>query len=60
MFTPQMIVEHWADICVDLHETFGVDVDDPTLHRTWPWLYARIVAVAARPGTRLHHILFAT
>lgn len=50
------IFEAWVCVETDLHATFGIDLDAP-VERTWRWLRARIVALAAMPDTRTFHAL---
>nr|WP_239159997.1 hypothetical protein [Virgisporangium ochraceum] len=56
---------HWSDILTrwhlveaDLHETYGIDVEQPDLlrHRSWRWLRTRIVGLLSA-DTRLNRAL---
>ncbi|RLV56087.1 hypothetical protein D9V41_09235 [Aeromicrobium phragmitis] len=46
-----MLIEHWSLIEADLHEVYGIDVDDRGLMRarSWRWLRTRIHALLDRP-----------
>ena len=44
------ILERWDLVLLDLHSLLGVDYDDPTLIRPWPWWRDRIRALVAMPG----------
>lgn len=50
------IFDNWPVIAIEIHEHYGVDVE--VEERPWPWLYNRVIALAGRPGTRLHQIAF--
>ncbi|KMM44857.1 hypothetical protein CWIS_13565 [Cellulomonas sp. A375-1] len=40
------LLKQWALVEVDLHQTFGVDLEDPALAgRSWRWLRRRILAL---------------
>lgn len=49
------MLRHWKAAELDLHETFGIDVDEPGLleRRTWRWLLLRLSDLVVRPGTRI-------
>ncbi|TDC81923.1 hypothetical protein E1193_13480 [Micromonospora sp. KC606] len=52
------ILTHWLLVEADLHERYGVDVDDRALlrARSWRWLETRIVGLLAA-DTRLNRAL---
>ena len=43
----------------DLHQVYGLDLDDRDLlrSRTWRWLKTRIIGLLDQPETRLYRIL---
>jgi hypothetical protein len=42
----QRLLEQWALIEADLHDTYGIDVEDGILRRrTWRWLQIRILGL---------------
>ncbi len=45
------LLNEWESVAADLHERFGVDVEDDTLmlSRSWFWLADRIGALLATP-----------
>ena len=45
------ILRHWRYVEADLHETFGIDLDEPGLmqSRSWRWLKRRIEQLLTRP-----------
>lgn len=46
-------MEHWRLVETDLHEVYGIDVDDDELMaaRTWRWLRARVLSLLDKPAT---------
>ncbi|MGB3707597.1 hypothetical protein [Gordonia sp. (in: high G+C Gram-positive bacteria)] len=48
------VMAHWEDAECDLHEVFGIDVEDHVLlrERTWRWLELRLRDLIQR-GPRL-------
>ncbi|MFD0595090.1 hypothetical protein ACFQZ4_24190 [Catellatospora coxensis] len=52
------MLTHWALVEADLHERYGIDVDDRALMRarSWRWLSTRIVGLLAE-DTRLARAL---
>lgn len=48
------MLEHWALIEADLHDTYGVDVGDTALMaaRSWRWLRVRVLGLLSA-DTRL-------
>lgn len=51
------MVEHWRLIEADLHEVYGVDVDDDALMsaRSWRWLRSRVLSLLDRSPSLLIH-----
>jgi len=47
------ILNAWDECAADLHERFGIDVEDDELMlgRSWFWLKDRILALLATPPT---------
>ncbi|WP_018793575.1 hypothetical protein [Salinispora arenicola] len=43
------ILHHWAAIEADLHEVYGIDVEDPDVmrRRSWRWLRVRVAGLLA-------------
>jgi hypothetical protein len=43
----------WPAVAADLHQVYGIDVDDEVLlgARSWPWLRSRITQLLALPPT---------
>jgi hypothetical protein len=52
------VLERWALIECDLHDTYGIDLGDETVMtgRTWPWLRMRILGLLSA-DTRLARAL---
>lgn len=43
-----MLLNHWRLIEADLHQFYGIDLDDPDRSpRSWRWLKVRIIGVVA-------------
>lgn len=43
-----MLFEHWRHIEADLHQFYGIDLDDPDRRpRSWRWLKVRIIGLVA-------------
>ena len=42
---------HWPAVEADLHDTYGIDVEDKALmgSRTWRWLSTRVRGLLDRP-----------
>ncbi|MFB9415692.1 hypothetical protein ACFFSQ_46945 [Dactylosporangium matsuzakiense] len=53
------MLKFWTLIEADLHERYGIDVDDRALlrARSWRWLQARILGLLA-VESRLHRALY--
>jgi hypothetical protein len=53
------VLKFWALIEADLHERYGIDVDDRAVlrARSWRWLQVRILGLLSAE-TRLHRALF--
>lgn len=53
------ILTHWSLVEADLHERYGLDVDQPGLlkTRTWRWLRVRIVGLLETGETRIARAL---
>lgn len=51
--TWSQILTHWADVEADLHERYGLDVEDDDLMttRSWRWLRTRITGLLKIPPT---------
>lgn len=49
------LLVHWPEIEADLHERYGIDVEDRDLmrSRSWRWLQTRIVGLLSLPKSRL-------
>ena len=52
---------YWPQVEADLHDVFGIDIDDHALmmSRTWRWLATRIFALVDRTNTRTHQAITA-
>lgn len=52
-----MIFDNWQHVEADLHQVYGVDLDDPALkRRTWRWLKLRIAGLCSTE-CRLSNVL---
>lgn len=49
------LFERWALVEADLHQLYGIDIDDPALMgaRNWRWLRTRIIALQSTSESRL-------
>ena len=55
MVTWVAIFARWRLVLADLHQWYGVDLDDPEFseHRSWAWLRDRVVGLLSEPRSRL-------
>lgn len=49
------VLERWDLVEADLHQVYGIDIDDRELRetRTWRWLRVRIGGLLTNPDTRI-------
>lgn len=44
------VLQHWGLVEADLHEHYGIDLDDPVLaNRTWRWFRVRVLGLIDAP-----------